>query len=104
MLSFNTIRRLRIFIIGLAIFLSIVGVLAYFSPQKDNGFADSFRWWLIGLPAFLIFWFALESFGTWILGRNIWQRMPSPVRIGILVLFIVLVVVAFVLMKQNLNL
>lgn len=55
---------------------------------------------VIGIPIGLLAWLGLEWCGTTLLGFAFWQKMPSVVRVLLLVAGIVIVIVAAIFAKQ----
>ncbi len=92
----RTARRIKVAITVVAVYVLVVAVLAGFFPASGTSFQEAFLRWFIGIPATLALWFALEWFGTKLLGLPFWLRLPSWVRIALLVTVLVAVVVLVV--------
>jgi hypothetical protein len=99
-LAHRTWQRLRVVLASCATYALVVAVVAALFPREGKSFASSFGWWLVAIPAVLLFYAALELFGTWGLGLPFWQRMPSWVRVLLLVLLVSLCAVGGVFLSQ----
>jgi hypothetical protein len=85
------------------VLLALVGVAAMLGllfPQNGGTFWESLRWWIVGIPIGLVAWLGLEWCGTTVLGLWFWQKMPSAVRVLLLVAIIVFATIAAVFIKQ----
>ena len=87
----RTYQRIKIIGMFVAIFGVLVGALAWLLPQNSSTYLQSFSIWLVAIPLLLVTWFSLEWAGTKLLSLPFWQRMPSFVRITLLVVFIALI-------------
>lgn len=85
------------------VLLALVGfatVLGLLFPQNSGTFWESFRWWVLAIPIGLAAWLGLEWCGTTVLGFSFWRKMPSAVRVLLLVAIIVIVILVAVFSKQ----
>src|SRR2546428_7368746 len=99
----RTRQRIKIAGIVIAVYVSIVGVLAALFPEHSAVYSETFLRWLVGLPIVLIIWFGLEWAGTKFLSLPFWQRLPSIVRVPLLVVGIVVVITAAMIAAQLAN-
>lgn len=96
----RTTQRFKVASLVLLAFVSVSAVLGLLFPQNGGTFWESFRWWVVGIPIGLAAWPGLERCGTTVLGFSLWQKMPSAIRVLLLVAFIVIVIIAAVFVKQ----
>ena len=96
----STHQRIKIIGIVLAVYVSIIGTLAWLFPEKSASYSEAYIRWFVGIPLFLVAWFALEWFGTKILNLPFWQRMPGIARVTLLVVSIVIVTIAAIAAVQ----
>ncbi len=69
-----------------AVCASLSAALALFFPPEGWGFLPSFGLWLVGIPGVLAAMTALDSVGARCVSLPAWQRLPSGVRMAVLVL------------------
>ena len=103
MIAIKTARRLRSFFAVLGAFLLIVGAIALIAPTGDRSFSSSYLSWLVGVPAFVGIWFAVEWCGTLVLDRPFWKEMPSAMRVILLVFLVVLIIVAYLYFVEGIR-
>lgn len=96
----RTQKRVKVASLVLLALVGVAAVLGLLFPQSGGTFWDSFRWWVLGIPIGLAAWLGLEWCGTTMLGFSFWQRMPSAVRVLLLVAIIVIVMIAAVFAMQ----
>lgn len=96
----RTHERMKIIGVVVAVFFSIVGVLAWLLPENGATYSEAFLKWLVVIPLFLVAWLALEWVGTTLLSLPFWQRMPSFARVTLLVVSIVILIVAAIVAVQ----
>jgi hypothetical protein len=96
----RTHQRVKVASLVLLVLVGVAAVLGLLFPQNGGTFWDSFRWWVLGIPIGLVAWLGLEWCGTTLLGFSFWQKMPSAVRVPLLVAIIVIVIIAAVFIKQ----
>jgi len=78
-------------IAGIAVvFLALALPLALLIPG-DRPFWRAYIHWALAIPGVLIFWFGLESLGTWMFDRPSVNRLSSPARIGVIVVGLILI-------------
>ena len=94
LLAQRTRQRLKFLLVCLAVYAIAVLVLALVAPAPNVSFAVAYGRWLVGIPAALVVWAALELLATWSLERQFWRRMPSWVRVALLVAILAAVAVA----------
>ena len=83
--AYRTKQRLRIAFAACIAYALLAAAAAAMLPRAGHSFLESFGWWLCAIPIGLIAYVALESLGTWSLDRPFWNRMPSWVRVLLLV-------------------
>jgi hypothetical protein len=96
----RTNQRMKFIGIVVAAYVSIVGVLAWLLPEKSATYLEAFFRWFVSIPLFFLAWFVVEWVGTKLLSLPFWQRMPSVVRVTLLVVSIVVVIVAVIVTVQ----
>lgn len=96
----RTHQRFKVASLVLLALVGVAAVLGLLFPQNGGTFWESFRWWVVGIPIGLAAWLGLEWYGTTVLGFSLWQKMPSAVRVLLLVAIIVIVIIAAVFIKQ----
>lgn len=92
----RTRRRVKFAVLVMAIYSSLVAAAVWLSPWTETDRVGNFLRWLFVVPTALIAWAVLEGFGTWLLGLQVWEKMPSAVRILLLVLLVVVVVTGII--------
>ena len=92
----RTSQGLRIALVIFAAYALLVAVVAMVFPQAGMSVLSSYGWWLAAIPLGLVTYAAFEFFFTWGLELPFWQRMPSWIRIFLLVIFICTAVFFFV--------
>ena len=93
-------RRLRFILTACSVYAALAAAVAAMFPREGLNFLGSFAWWLCAIPMGLVACVSLELFGTWSLGRPFWQRMPSWVRVPLLVALIACVAVVAVFVNR----
>ena len=96
----RTSQRVKVASLVLLAFVVVAAVLAALFPQNGGAFWESFRWWLVGIPIGLAAWLGLEWCGTTMLSFAFWQKMPSAVRVLLLVAIIALFIIVAMFTKQ----
>ena len=96
----RTHQRVKVASLVLLALVAIAAVLSLFFPHNGGTFWQSFRWWVVGIPIGLVAWLGLEWCGTTVLGLAFWQKMPSLIRVLLLVASIVIVIIAVLFTKQ----
>jgi hypothetical protein len=91
----RTTQRIKTLFAILVVYTALVAVLALVFPREDANFWQAYGQWLVALPVGIIVYVALELFCTWALGLPFWQRLPSWVRVPLLVVSIVIGVFLF---------
>jgi hypothetical protein len=99
----RTNQRMKVIGIIVAAYVSIVGMLAWLLPEKGATYSEAFLRWFVAIPLFFVAWFALEWVGTKLLSLPFWQRMPSVVRVTLLVVSIVVVIITVIVTVQLVN-
>ena len=84
----RTRQWLRIVFAAGAACAVLAATAAVIFPRAGVGILSSWGWWLRAIPVGLLAYVVLELFGTWVLGRAFWQRMPSWARVLLLVTLI----------------
>ncbi|OYU45511.1 MAG: hypothetical protein CFE44_07060 [Burkholderiales bacterium PBB4] len=95
-----TKQQLRIAFAASAAYAVLAAAVAAAFPREGLGFLSSWGWWLCAIPVGVIAYIALELFGTWGLGLPFWQRMPSWVRVLLLVALVSCCAVGAVFVSQ----
>lgn len=95
MIAIRTARRLRNFFAVIGALLLIVGAIALFAAAGDRSFSSAYLYWIVGVPAFVGIWFAVEWCSTLVLQRPFWKEMTSAARIILLVLLLAVIIVAY---------
>lgn len=98
--AYRTRQRIRIGLAICAAYVLLASAAAAIFPRDGESFASSFAWWLLAIPAGLVAYAALETFGGWGLGLPFWSRMPSWARVLLLVAVISLGAVGAVFVSQ----
>ena len=93
-------QRMKVIGIIVAIYFAIVAVLTWLLPEKSATYSEAFLRWFVAIPLFFVAWFTLEWLGTKLLSLPFWQRMPSIVRVTLLVVCIVVVIIAAIITVQ----
>jgi ABC-type dipeptide/oligopeptide/nickel transport system permease subunit len=91
---------MKVISIVVAVYISIVGVLAWLLPENDATYWEAFLRWFVDIPLFFTAWLALEWLGTKLLGLPFWKRMPCIARVMLLVAGIVVVIIAVIVAVQ----
>lgn len=91
-LAQRTRQRIKSFGIFIAVYALVIAIFAVFSLPKEGFHVEAYLRWFVGVPIVLAIWFVLEWAGTMFLALRFWQRMPSVVRITLLVIGIVAIV------------
>ncbi len=84
----RTSQGLRFALVIFATYAFLVAVVAMVFPQAGMSVLSSYGWWLAAIPLGLMTYAAFEFFFTWGLELPFWQRMPSWMRIFLLVILI----------------
>ena len=90
----RTHQRVKVASLVLLVLVGVAAALGLLFPQNGGTFWDSFRWWVLGIPIGLAAWLSLEWCGTTLSGFSFWQKMPSAVRVLILVAIIAIAIIA----------
>ena len=96
----RTNQRVKVASLVLLFLVAVAAVLSLLFPHNGGTFWQSFRWWVVGIPVGLLAWLGLEWCGTTVLGFAFWQKLPSVVRVLLLVASIVIFIMAAVITKQ----
>ena len=95
----KTLKKIRIGLCVGVVYGGAVFPLAWVFPAAP-AFDASFAKWFIGLPIVLITYAMLEWLGSKLLALSFWEKMPSAVRVLLLVFIIALVAVAAVVVLK----
>jgi hypothetical protein len=79
-------RRIQISLAILFAYLMLTLVLSVSLSRDDVSVWTSYGRWIVGVPVCLIAYVAFELFGTFAQRLPFWQRLPSGVRVPLLVL------------------
>jgi len=83
--SYRTRQRLKWVVLLTVCGVVLFGTLAYFWPFSGQTSFHSAVVWVLGAISILVIWVVLEALGAAFLSLPLWEKLPSVVRVGLLV-------------------
>ncbi len=82
--SYRIRQRLKWFALFTGGGAALFGALGYMWPWSGKTPLYSAGAWALGAISVVVIWGVLEALGTVFLSLGFWEKLPSPVRVGLL--------------------
>ncbi len=83
--SYRTRQRLKWFALFAGGGVALFGALGYMWPLSGKTPLYSAGAWALGAISVMVIWGVLEALGSAFLSLGFWEKLPSSVRVGLLV-------------------